>query len=145
MIVHALHKQQNSPPRPIAAAKYLRAAGCYSSTHFSTEDNQIKPPPSFLLTVIAKKIQSTRNFCTFSFFFFFLPHSMFLYFIFNFGSIPIFRYSYHTSGGSLLSFSSDPIRTDGRLPSRWESRRRRSWSSGCESRLWRGERDVQMR
>ena len=81
MIVHALHKQQNSPPRPIAAAKYLRAAGCYSSTHFSTEDNQIKPPPSFLLTVIAKKIQSTRNFCTFSFSFFPTPCFFILFLI----------------------------------------------------------------
>lgn len=61
---------------------------------------------------------------------------MFLYFIFKFGFISTIFCCSFLSGGRFVSFLSGPHR-GGRLPSRWDSRRRRSRSSGCESRLER--------
>ena len=124
----------NSPPETNCSSEIFQSTRVLLLT---SQPKITRSTPRLLLTVIAKKNNPFET-CAL-FFFFFLPHFVFLYFIFKFGFVSVIFCCSFLSGGGLVSFLSGPHR-GGRLPSWWESRRRRSKSSGCKSRLERRTR-----
>jgi len=77
------------------------------AAHFSTEDNQINPLKPLAHRDCKKKINPPET----SALFFFPPHSMFLYFIFKFGFIPLYFAAHITRPvGVLFLFQVTPSR-----------------------------------